>query len=99
MVSQHLIGVWDINFQWRGFWFNNDTKSTSKVIQYTITFNTIYFIITNNISTDANRNDTDGFSGTNGFCSNSSLIANINSEIWITNYESTMYSDIFALGI
>lgn len=68
------------------------------VIAYPITFNTIYFIIANNMNPKT-ESDTEGFLATSGLNNNSPNVTNINNEIWISIYQSTFYSDIFCIGI
>lgn len=68
----------------------------SGVIQYPISFNTIYFIIANNFSSYTDDVDTGGFGNTNGL---THAVSNINKEIWISVLASYLYSDIFAIGI
>ena len=86
------------NNQWRGFYFNNGSSSTSKIVSYPISFNSIYFIIINNLCATV-QSDTDGFGSTNGLNNNSKAVKNINNEIWVSIYQSQNYSDIFAIGI
>lgn len=84
--------------QWRGFYFNNGTSTISGLIQYPISFNTVYYIYTTNHSSEK-ISDTGGADLVTTAFSNSPKVTDKNSCVWISNPKETRYMDIAAIGI